>query len=135
ADTPSALARGLSRRSQPAFDFADEASIGTAAAAVAGQGPFNLIVNAAGLLLGEHGMPEKKLADLHYARLLATFQANVLGPALLLRHFVPLLERRRGVLAMLSARVGSIGDNRLGGWYGYRASKAALNMLVKTAAI
>lgn len=135
ADPRCALTLGLSRHSQPAIDFADEASIGTAAAAVAGQGPFNLIVNAAGLLHGEHGMPEKKLADLHYARLLATFQANALGPALLLRHFVPLLERRRGVLAMLSARVGSIGDNRLGGWYGYRASKAALNMLVKTAAI
>lgn len=135
ADPRCALALGLSRHSRPAIDFADEASIGAAAAAVAGQGPFNLIVNAVGLLHGEHGMPEKKLADLDYARLLATFQVNTLGPALLLRHFAPLLERRRGVLAMLSARVGSIADNRLGGWYGYRASKAALNMLVKTAAI
>ena len=58
-----------------------------------------------------------------------------LGPALLLRHFSPLLDRQRAVLAMLSAKVGSIGDNRLGGWYSYRASKAALNMLLATAAI
>ena len=80
-------------------------------------------------------MPEKKLADLNEAQLLATLGANTVGPALLLRHFVPLLDAQRGVLVMLSAKVGSIEDNRLGGWYSYRASKAALNMLLKTAAI
>ena len=79
--------------------------------------------------------PEKRLADLDHQQLLDTFQVNTFGPALLLRHFCPLLDRQRGVLAMLSAKVGSIGDNRLGGWYSYRASKAALNMLIKTAAI
>lgn len=62
------------------------------------------------------------------------FQVNALGPALVLRHFLPLLDAR-GAMAVLSAKVGSIGDNRLGGWYAYRASKAALNMLIKTAAI
>ena len=126
---------GLHRQSSPAIDFADEASMALAAAAVAPQGPFHLIINAAGLLHSAGTMPEKKLADLHYAQLLATFQTNTFGPALVLRHFSPLLCAQRGVLVMLSAKVGSIGDNRLGGWYSYRASKAALNMLVKTAAI
>ncbi len=126
-------ALGLHRRSQPALDLADGASI--AAAAEALQGPFQLIVNAAGLLHTPAQRPEKKLGDLDEAQLLASFQVNTVGPALLLRHFTPLLDRRRAVLAMLSAKVGSIGDNRLGGWYGYRASKAALNMLIRTAAI
>ena len=80
-------------------------------------------------------MPEKRLADLSSRQMQATFQANAIGPALLMRHFVPLLAGDRAIMAMLSAKVGSIGDNRLGGWYSYRASKAALNMLVKTAAI
>ncbi|MGN2623322.1 SDR family NAD(P)-dependent oxidoreductase [Stutzerimonas balearica] len=125
----------LGRATQPALDFAEPASIERAAAELAGQGAFQLIVNAAGVLHDESFMPEKRLADLNPAQLLATFQVNTFGPALLLRYFCGLLDRQRGVLAMLSAKVGSIGDNRLGGWYSYRASKAALNMLIKTAAI
>ena len=135
ADGRCGLALGLHRQSQPAIDFDDEAGIALAAAALAPQGPFHLIVNAAGVLHSQGRMPEKRLGDLGYAQLEATFRANTFGPALLLRHFSPLLDRRRAVLAVLSAKVGSIGDNRLGGWYSYRASKAALNMLVKTAAI
>ena len=135
ADGRCGLALGLHRQSRPAINFDDEASIALAAAALAPQGPFHLIVNAAGLLHRDGVMPEKKLGDLGYAQLEATFRANTFGPALVLRHFSPLLDRQRAVLALLSAKVGSIGDNRLGGWYGYRASKAALNMLVKTAAI
>lgn len=134
-DPRCALALGLSRHTQPAIDFADERSIAAATEVLAAQGPFHLIVNAAGILHGEAFMPEKKLADLNYAQLLATFQVNTFGPALVLRHFSRLLDRQRSVLAVLSAKVGSIEDNRLGGWYSYRASKAALNMLVKTAAI
>ncbi len=126
---------GLHRGSSPALDLADEASVAAAAAALAPAGRFHLLVNAAGLLHGPGFQPEKKLGDLHQAQLLATFTANAIGPALLLRHFSPLLDRQRALLAMLSAKVGSIGDNRLGGWYSYRASKAALNMLVKTASI
>lgn len=125
----------LGRATQPALDLAEPASIERAAAALAGQGAFQLIVNAAGVLHDESFMPEKRLADLNPAQLLATFQVNTFGPALLLRYFCGLLDLQRGVLAMLSAKVGSIGDNRLGGWYSYRASKAALNMLIKTAAI
>ncbi|MBV2134661.1 SDR family NAD(P)-dependent oxidoreductase [Pseudomonas sp. MAP12] len=134
-DPRCALVVGLDRHSQPAIDFAAEQSIAAAAETLAVQGPFHLIVNAAGILHGEAFMPEKKLADLNYAQLLATFQVNTFGPALVLRHFSRLLDRRRSVLALLSAKVGSIEDNRLGGWYSYRASKAALNMLLKTAAI
>jgi len=126
---------GLHRRSSPPIDFADEDSIASAASLLATGPRFHLIVNATGLLHTADFMPEKRLADLHYAQMLATFQANTFGPALVLRHFVPLLHRERAIMAMLSAKVGSIGDNRLGGWYSYRASKAALNMMVKTAAI
>ncbi len=135
ADPACAAVLSLHRRSTPAIDFDDEGSIGLAAAGVAGQGPFHLIVNAAGLLHTPRFQPEKKLGDLHYAQLLETFRINTFGPALVLRHFGPLLDAERGVLALLSAKVGSIADNRLGGWYGYRASKSALNMLVRTAAI
>ncbi|WP_332848315.1 SDR family NAD(P)-dependent oxidoreductase [Massilia sp. S19_KUP03_FR1] len=126
---------GLHRHSQPPIDFADEDSIARAASALSAGPRFHLIINAAGLLHSEDFMPEKRLADLSYAQMQATFQANTFGPALLLRHFVPLLDRERAIMAMLSAKVGSIGDNRLGGWYSYRASKSALNMMVKTAAI
>jgi NAD(P)-dependent dehydrogenase (short-subunit alcohol dehydrogenase family) len=125
----------LARSTTPSLDLADPGSIGHCATEVAGQGPFHLIINAAGVLHSDTFMPEKRLADLDHQQLLDTFQVNTFGPALLLRHFCPLLDRQRGVLAMLSAKVGSIGDNRLGGWYSYRASKAALNMLIKTAAI
>jgi NAD(P)-dependent dehydrogenase (short-subunit alcohol dehydrogenase family) len=79
---------------------------------------------------------EKRLDELDGAALLRVMQVNAVGPALLLKHFVPLLASgERVVWAKLSARVGSIEDNRKGGWYGYRASKAALNMLLQTAAI
>lgn len=135
ADSRCASVTGLQRQSQPAIDFADEESVARAAEVLAAGPRFHLVINAAGLLHSDAFMPEKRLADLGYAQLQATFQANTFGPALLLRHFVPLLDRDRAVMAMLSAKVGSIGDNRLGGWYSYRASKAALNMLVKTAAI
>ena len=130
-----ACAIGLHRASQPAINFEDEASIAAAAEELRPFAPFHLIINAAGVLHTDEWMPEKKLADLQFAQLQKTFQINTFGPALVLRHFTPLLDKDRSVLAMLSAKVGSIGDNRLGGWYSYRASKAALNMLVKTASI
>lgn len=130
-----ASVRGLHRHSAPGIDFGDEHSVASAALALADGPRYHLIVNAAGILHSDAFMPEKRLADLNAAQMLATFQANTFGPALLLRHFAPLLARERAIMALLSAKVGSIGDNRLGGWYSYRASKAALNMLVKTAAI
>ncbi|MFN9727067.1 SDR family NAD(P)-dependent oxidoreductase [Acidovorax sp.] len=129
-------ALGLGRGTAPAVDFDDEASVARAAAHVGAGGPLHLVINAAGVLHGPQGLPEKRLGQLHYAQMEATFRTNTFGPALVLAHFAPLLARReRSVLAVLSAKVGSIGDNRLGGWYSYRASKAALNMLLKTASI
>lgn len=125
----------LHRASVPAIDFAQDGSIADAAAALRGEGPFHLVLVATGVLHGPALAPEKRLADLDAAALDTLFRTNTIGPALVLRHFAPLLDRQRSLLGVLSAKVGSIGDNRLGGWYGYRASKAALNMLLKTAAI
>ncbi|MFZ6655714.1 SDR family NAD(P)-dependent oxidoreductase [Undibacterium sp. TJN19] len=130
-----AVVDGLHRNSSPSLDLSDETSIANAAQCMASRGPFHLIINAAGILHTADFMPEKKLGDLYFPQMQATFQANTFGPAMLLRYFTPLLAKDRAVMAMLSAKVGSIEDNRLGGWYSYRASKAALNMLVKTAAI
>lgn len=81
-------------------------------------------------------MPERRLDQLNYAHMQALYRINAMGPALLLANFAPMLPRREpGVFAVLSAKVGSIADNRLGGWYSYRSSKAALNMIVRTASI
>jgi len=127
--------QGLHRHSDPAVDFDDEASVVAAAAVMARQPKFHLIINATGMLHAAGVMPEKKISDLNYVQLMNTFRINTFGPALILRYFTLLLDPGRSVLAVLSAKVGSIQDNRLGGWYSYRASKAALNMLLKTAAI
>ncbi len=126
----------LSRRSTPALDLLDEASIAAAATWVAAQGELELIIDATGFLHGGGFMPEKTLAAVTPAHLAHAFAVNAIGPALLMKHFLPLLPcARRAVFVSLSAKVGSIGDNRAGGWYSYRASKAALNQLIHTAAI
>jgi NAD(P)-dependent dehydrogenase (short-subunit alcohol dehydrogenase family) len=128
---------GLGRRSSPSLDLTDEGSIAAAARHVAGLGPdVRLIVDASGFLHGDGLSPEKSWRDLDAGHMARAFAVNAIGPALLMKHFLPLLPRQgRSVFATLSARVGSIGDNRLGGWYSYRASKAALNQYVRTAAI
>ena len=126
----------LGRRSSPALDLLDEASIAAAAAAVRARGVPTRVFDATGFLHGAGMEPEKSWRELDAAHLAHAFAINAIGPALLMKHFLPLLPRdRRAVFATLSARVGSIGDNRLGGWYAYRASKAALNQLVRTAAV
>lgn len=126
--------RALGRHTVPELDLERPETIASAAAELAAEAPYQLIVHAAGLLHRDRIKPEKSFSAIEPEALQAVFQVNTLGPALVLRHFLPLLEPR-GAMAILSAKVGSIGDNRLGGWYAYRASKAALNMLVKTAAI
>ena len=94
------------------------------------------MIVATGMLHDGGRGPERALRDLDPAALARLFAVNTIGPALVLKHFAPLLARDRpAVFALLSARVGSIADNRTGGWYGYRASKAALNMIVRSAAI
>ena len=135
ADPRCASLAALHRGSTPAIDYAQEDSIADAAKALRGDGPFHLVLVATGVLHGPALAPEKRLADLDAKALATLLQTNTIGPALVLRHFASLLDRQRSLLGVLSAKVGSIGDNRLGGWYGYRASKAALNMLLKTAAI
>jgi NAD(P)-dependent dehydrogenase (short-subunit alcohol dehydrogenase family) len=95
-----------------------------------------LVIDATGALMIDGRGPEKRLDELKADHLLRAMQLNAVGPALLLKHFSPLLASgERVIWAKLSARVGSIEDNRKGGWYGYRAAKAALNMLLQTAAI
>ncbi|WP_027236341.1 SDR family NAD(P)-dependent oxidoreductase [Leisingera caerulea] len=117
-------------------DYLDEDSLHAAAEQVAKEGAVDLMIVAGGILHQGDMMPEKSLRDLSAEKLLALFSANTVAPALTAKHFLPLLPRdRRGVFAALSARVGSISDNHLGGWYSYRASKAALNMFIRTAAI
>lgn len=116
------------------IDVTDEASIAAAADRIGG--PIDLVLIATGMLHERGRMPERALRELDGERLARQFEVNTIGPALCLKHFAPLLARdRRSVIVALSARVGSIGDNRSGGWYGYRASKAALNMIVRSAAL
>jgi NAD(P)-dependent dehydrogenase (short-subunit alcohol dehydrogenase family) len=118
------------------IDIAQEDSVAAAAARLEAAGPFDLVFVATGLLHDASVRPEKTFRELSQSSLATYFAINAIGPALIAKHFLPLMPRRgRSLFAALSARVGSIGDNRLGGWYGYRASKAALNMLVKTLAI
>lgn len=136
SDPRCASVSGVSRQSTPGLDLLDEPSIAACAQALAGQGPFHLVVDATGALTVNGRGPEKRLDELDATHLLASLQLNAVGPGLLLKHMAPLLASgQRVIWGKLSARVGSIEDNRKGGWYGYRAAKAALNMLLQTAAI
>ena len=127
---------GLSRRAD-GFDLTDEASLARAAAAIAErQIPVRLVILTTGLLHDDAQQPEKSWRQLDADNLARSFAVNATGPALVAKHFLPLLPRQgKAAFAALSAKVGSIGDNQLGGWYGYRAAKAALNQLIHTAAI
>lgn len=118
------------------LDVTDEDGIRDAAERLAAGPPLGLVIVASGLLHRPGLAPEKTWRDLDAERLAESFRVNATGPALVAKHLLPLLPRRgRSVFAALSARVGSIADNRLGGWYGYRASKAALNQILRTLAI
>ena len=126
---------GIHRHSAPAVDYERPESIETCAKSLAANGPFQLIINTIGVLHSEQWMPEKKLDDLNPTQLIEMLNINTIGPALTIKHFSKLLDTQHSVMATLSAKVGSIEDNRLGGWYSYRSSKAALNMIIKTASI
>ncbi len=125
----------IARSTHADFDLEDSESIQAMCAELASRGPFHLIVDATGALTIDGIGPEKALARMDYMALQRSFAINAIGPALLLKHLAPLLASGDAIYAKLSARVGSISDNKKGGWYGYRASKAALNMLLQTAAI
>ncbi len=133
------LRAGEDSRIQPLdMDVTVENSVATAAEAVrCDVEQVDLIINCAGLLHDSARMqPEKRLADVSAASLQRSYAVNAIGPLLIAKHFESLLPRHdRCVFANLSARVGSIGDNRLGGWYAYRASKAAQNMITRNLSI
>ena len=118
-------------------DYSDEKSLSKAAAICTQQKrKLDLVLLTTGTLHSEFGMPEKSLRDINAEQFSHVLYVNTIVPALVSKHFLPHIERdRRSVFAALSARVGSISDNRLGGWYSYRASKAALNMVIKNASI
>ena len=142
---PSARINGLSRTRSDfpdarvrtlQVDYLDETSLQSAAERVGQYGPVDLVVAAGGILHQADMIPEKSLRDVSADKLMKLYCANAVGPALIAKHFLPLMPRdRRAVFAALSARVGSISDNSLGGWYSYRASKAALNMIIRNASI
>jgi len=136
-----AVARGALEHDDPLtrphrVDPADETALERTADRIAHAGPLDMVLIATGMLHGPGHRPEKALRDVSAESLHELFHVNTVLPALILKHMAPLLHRKeRAVAAALSARVGSIGDNRLGGWYAYRASKAALNMVIRNAAI
>ena len=132
---------GLSRSTEINVDYDNESSISKSAIHIANlcatsNLQLRLLIVATGFLHGDQGQPERSFINLDAEYLAQVFKINTLGPALVMKHFLPLLPKTGRCLAgFMSARVGSMGDNALGGWYGYRAAKAALNQLVKTASI
>jgi NAD(P)-dependent dehydrogenase (short-subunit alcohol dehydrogenase family) len=126
----------FSRGASPSIDLLDEASLERAAAFAADMGELRLVIDATGFLHDDRQGPEKSWRQIDAVKLARSFALNAIGPALIMKHVLPRLPRSgKAVFATRSARVGSIGDNRLGGWYSYWASKAALNQLVRTAAV
>jgi NAD(P)-dependent dehydrogenase (short-subunit alcohol dehydrogenase family) len=134
-DPDCSAVHSVSRTSHPAFDLRTPTSFDAVVLSLASLAPFDLIIDATGALTIDGVGPEKSLRSLNESQLMRAFQINTIGPALLLRALAPLLNPAGGLYAKLSARVGSIGDNKKGGWYSYRASKAAMNMVLQTAAL
>ncbi|ETX15219.1 C factor [Roseivivax halodurans JCM 10272] len=131
-------ARGVSvtglSRSKDGLDVTDEGSVEAQLGAL--EGPFDLMFTATGALEVDGAHPEKTIRRLDPEAMLGQFRLNAIGPALVLKHAIRLVPRRTpAVMATLSARVGSIGDNGLGGWYSYRTAKAAVNQVIHTAAV
>ena len=121
-------------RSADGLDLTSQASVDRALSRV--EGPFDLVLITSGILAAKGKRPEKSLSAIDAASMAEVMAVNAIGPALILRHAARLLPKsERSVFAVLTARVGSIGDNGLGGWYSYRAAKAAANQIVHTAAI
>lgn len=125
----------VSRESTSNFDLLDSESIRLQASISNANGPYEIIIDATGALEINGIGPEKSLGNLNADHLIQAYRINAVGPAIVLHYFAPLLAKGASIYAKLSARVGSIADNQKGGWYGYRASKAALNMVLQTAAL
>jgi len=117
-------------------DYHNEANIAETAAAISDNGPVHLVIVATGILHSEGVAPEKTWKSLDAETMAQVFAVNTIAPVMIAKHMLPLLAKdRKSAFAALSARVGSISDNRLGGWLSYRASKSALNMSIKTLSI
>jgi NAD(P)-dependent dehydrogenase (short-subunit alcohol dehydrogenase family) len=133
---PNASMFAFSRNGQNSIDYSKEDSIAEAAKLAAKEKPLDLIIVANGILHDGELMPEKSLRDLSAEKFQRIFEVNTITPALIAKYFLPTLSKEKlSIFTALSARVGSISDNQLGGWYSYRASKVALNMVIKNAAI
>ncbi len=118
------------------IDYSDEESIAEAANVAANKAPLDFVFVATGILHDDTTQPEKSFKALSAKNMQHLYMIDTIVPSLIAKHFLPKLgKKQRAVFAALSARVGSISDNRLGGWYSYRAAKAALNMVIKCAAI
>ena len=118
------------------IDYGSEISIESAALLASEDGPIDLLIIATGILHDGEFTPEKSLKELSAEKLQYFFTANTILPAIVAKHFTPHLNKtERSIFAVLSARAGSISDNGMGGWYSYRASKAALNMIIKNVSI
>jgi NAD(P)-dependent dehydrogenase (short-subunit alcohol dehydrogenase family) len=119
------------------MDITDEAQIAAVVKTIQAETKtLHTVINCVGVLHDSTMQPEKSLRQLNAEQLLRYFQVNSIGAVLVAKHVQPLLKHGdRALLATISAKIGSIGDNHLGGWYGYRASKAALNMFMRTTAI
>ena len=133
---PNASLFAFSRNGEHDIDYSSEDSIAEAAELAAKEKSLDLVIVANGILHEETLIPEKSLRDLSAKKFHRIFEVNTITPALIAKYFLPKLNKEKlSVFSALSARVGSISDNQLGGWYAYRASKAALNMIIKNAAI
>lgn len=133
---PNANVYLFSRTGEYRIDYTSEESISQAAILASEKGPLDLIIVCNGMLHNDAIMPEKSLKELSAEKFYRLFEVNTIVPALLAKHFLPKLNQENpSIFAAFSAHVGSISDNQLGGWYAYRASKAALNMIIKNAAI
>ncbi|MDF1683244.1 MAG: SDR family NAD(P)-dependent oxidoreductase [Legionellaceae bacterium] len=133
---PNASLFAFSRKGEHSIDYSSEGSIAEAAEIAAKEKPLDLVIVTNGILHDGQFMPEKSLRDLSAENLRRTFEVNTITPALIAKYFLPKLNQEKpSIFSALSARVGSISDNQLGGWYAYRSSKAALNMIIKNAAI
>ena len=133
---PNASLFAFSRNGEHSINYSSEDSIAEAAELAAKEKSLDLVIVANGILHEETLIPEKSLRDLSAEKFHRVFEVNTITPALIAKYFLPKLNKEKlSVFSALSARVGSISDNQLGGWYAYRASKAALNMIIKNAAI
>ena len=133
---PNANLYAFSRKGPYEIDYSNEDSIAQAANVASSKGSLDLVFVANGMLHSEDITPEKSMKEISKKNFQQLFEVNVIVPALIAKYFLPHLNRdNKSVFASLSAQVGSISDNQLGGWYAYRSSKAALNMMIKNASI